>query len=198
MSVVAVCTDKSAPMGKHPISSSDTVCTRAKRVASLVVQKCPLLKSVSLGMYRLLPPSRRYTFGSQSRLRSVPSGCQVVVRANNTLGLPGRFSSRVQPNHPTDDVEGILAGLVDGAGYTDVHAQLRPVFFREPSVNLGVGSMRGNPPHLVARAFLDRFGIRPDSVWVRCLPTGAPPTSGGARGALDGTISSISIRRLRA
>ncbi|XIA65981.1 thiosulfohydrolase SoxB [Bradyrhizobium sp. TZ2] len=46
---------------------------------------------------------------------------------------------------------------------TDVHAQLRPVFFREPSVNLGVGSMRGNPPHLVGKAFLDRFGIRPDS-----------------------------------
>ena len=37
------------------------------------------------------------------------------------------------------------------------------MFFREPSVNLGVGSMRGNPPHLVASAFLDRFGIRPDS-----------------------------------
>src|SRR3954469_13931000 len=46
---------------------------------------------------------------------------------------------------------------------TDTHAQLRPVFFREPSVNLGVGPMWGNPPHLVARAFLDRFGIRPDS-----------------------------------
>ena len=46
---------------------------------------------------------------------------------------------------------------------TDVHAQLRPVFFREPSVNLGVGAMRGNPPHLVGKAFLDRFGIRPDS-----------------------------------
>ena len=46
---------------------------------------------------------------------------------------------------------------------TDVHAQLRPVFFREPSVNLGVGPMEGNPPHLVGKAFLDRFGIRPDS-----------------------------------
>ncbi|XSC43966.1 thiosulfohydrolase SoxB [Bradyrhizobium sp. RDT10] len=46
---------------------------------------------------------------------------------------------------------------------TDTHAQLRPVFFREPSVNLGVGPMWGNPPHLVGRAFLDRFGIRPDS-----------------------------------
>ncbi|CAN7691024.1 thiosulfohydrolase SoxB [Bradyrhizobium sp. LjRoot220] len=46
---------------------------------------------------------------------------------------------------------------------TDTHAQLRPVFFREPSVNLGVGAMQGNPPHLVGKAFLDRFGIRPDS-----------------------------------
>src|SRR5882757_9721329 len=46
---------------------------------------------------------------------------------------------------------------------TDTHAQLKPVFFREPSVNLGVGSMQGNPPHLVGKAFLDRFGIRPDS-----------------------------------
>jgi sulfur-oxidizing protein SoxB len=46
---------------------------------------------------------------------------------------------------------------------TDTHAQLSPVFFREPSVNLGIGAMAGKPPHLVGRAFLDRFGIRPDS-----------------------------------
>src|ERR1700712_1353483 len=46
---------------------------------------------------------------------------------------------------------------------TDTHAQLRPVFFREPSVNLGIGAMAGKPPHLVGKAFLDRFGIRADS-----------------------------------
>jgi sulfur-oxidizing protein SoxB len=46
---------------------------------------------------------------------------------------------------------------------TDTHAQLNPVFFREPSVNLGIGEMAGRPPHLVGRAFLDYFGIRPDS-----------------------------------
>ena len=46
---------------------------------------------------------------------------------------------------------------------TDTHAQLLPVYFREPSVNLGIAAMRGQPPHLVGRAFLDRFGIRPDS-----------------------------------
>jgi S-sulfosulfanyl-L-cysteine sulfohydrolase len=46
---------------------------------------------------------------------------------------------------------------------TDTHAQLRPVYFREPSVNIGIGAMAGQPPHLVATAFLDRFGISPDS-----------------------------------
>jgi sulfur-oxidizing protein SoxB len=46
---------------------------------------------------------------------------------------------------------------------TDTHAQLLPVYFREPSVNLGLGPMQGRPPHLVGRAFLDRFAIRPDS-----------------------------------
>lgn len=44
---------------------------------------------------------------------------------------------------------------------TDTHAQLAPVYFREPSVNIGVGAMRGKPPHLVGRAFLDHFGIAP-------------------------------------
>lgn len=46
---------------------------------------------------------------------------------------------------------------------TDTHAQLQPVFFREPSVNIGLGEMAGKPPHLVGKAFLDRFGISPDS-----------------------------------
>jgi len=46
---------------------------------------------------------------------------------------------------------------------TDTHAQLLPVYFREPSVNLGIGGMQGRPPHLVGRAFLDRFGVRSDS-----------------------------------
>ncbi len=49
------------------------------------------------------------------------------------------------------------------AWVTDTHAQLLPVYCREPSVNLGLGAMQGRPPHLVGRAFLDRFGIKPDS-----------------------------------
>ena len=42
---------------------------------------------------------------------------------------------------------------------TDCHAQLRPLHFREPSVNLGVGNARGQPPHLVGDALLRHFGI---------------------------------------
>jgi S-sulfosulfanyl-L-cysteine sulfohydrolase len=46
---------------------------------------------------------------------------------------------------------------------TDTHAQLLPGYFREPSVNLGLGLAAGQPPHLVGRAFLERFAIEPDS-----------------------------------
>jgi sulfur-oxidizing protein SoxB len=42
---------------------------------------------------------------------------------------------------------------------TDIHGQLMPVYFREPSVNLGVGEARGQPPHLTGTDFLKRFGI---------------------------------------
>ena len=41
----------------------------------------------------------------------------------------------------------------------DIHGQLLPVYFREPSVNLGDGEARGQPPHLTGMDFLRRFGI---------------------------------------
>ena len=43
---------------------------------------------------------------------------------------------------------------------TDCHAQLLPMYFREPDVNIGVGAADGKPPHLVGAALLKRFGIR--------------------------------------
>ena len=42
---------------------------------------------------------------------------------------------------------------------TDIHAQLLPVLFREPSTNLGVGEARGQVPHVTGRAYLDLYGI---------------------------------------
>jgi ethanolamine ammonia-lyase large subunit len=43
--------------------------------------------------------------------------CRVVTRFRNTLGLAGRLSTRLQPNHPTDDPTGIAASIVDGLMY---------------------------------------------------------------------------------
>lgn len=42
---------------------------------------------------------------------------------------------------------------------TDSHAQLKPVYFREPNVNLGVAGMKGRPPHLVGEELIKHFGI---------------------------------------
>jgi len=47
---------------------------------------------------------------------------------------------------------------------TDLHAQLKPLYFREPSVNLGVGPVAGLPPHVTGGELLARFGIEPGSL----------------------------------
>ncbi len=46
---------------------------------------------------------------------------------------------------------------------TDCHAQLKPTYFREPSVNLGLGSLQGQMPHLVGEHLLRAAGVRPGS-----------------------------------
>ena len=43
--------------------------------------------------------------------------CRVVTRFRNTIGLPGHLAVRLQPNHPTDDVQGIAASILDGLLY---------------------------------------------------------------------------------
>ena len=52
-------------------------------------------------------------------------------------------------------------GQVTLLHFTDLHAQLAPVYFREPSVNIGVGANAGLPPHLTGDVFLKKFGIAP-------------------------------------
>jgi len=46
---------------------------------------------------------------------------------------------------------------------TDVHGQLKPVYFREPNVNLGVGDAYGRPPHLVGKELLQANGLSADT-----------------------------------
>jgi ethanolamine ammonia-lyase large subunit len=47
-------------------------------------------------------------------LVAVAAKCRVVTRFRNTIGLPGRLSVRLQPNHPTDDPQGVAASTLDG------------------------------------------------------------------------------------
>ena len=54
-------------------------------------------------------------------------------------------------------------GNVSFLHFTDCHAQLLPIYYREPSINLGVGNSEGKVPHLVGASFLQRFGIVPGS-----------------------------------
>ncbi|HEV3197071.1 MAG TPA: ethanolamine ammonia-lyase subunit EutB [Bryobacteraceae bacterium] len=50
-------------------------------------------------------------------LVSVGRKCRVVTRFRSTIGLAGRISTRLQPNHPTDDLKGIAASILDGLSY---------------------------------------------------------------------------------
>ena len=71
--------------------------------------------------------------------------------------------------HAQADAQTAQAGLYDIAPFgqvsllhmTDCHAQLKPIYFREPSVNMGIGSMRGQLPHLVGEHLLKAAGLKP-------------------------------------
>lgn len=54
-------------------------------------------------------------------------------------------------------------GNVSLLHFTDCHAQLLPIYYREPSINLGTGNREGKIPHLVGMPLLDKFGIQPGS-----------------------------------
>ncbi len=54
---------------------------------------------------------------SNQDLILVAKKCRVVTAFRNTLGLPGRLAVRLQPNHPTDDPQGVAASIIDGLLY---------------------------------------------------------------------------------
>ncbi|HHH46001.1 MAG TPA: thiosulfohydrolase SoxB [Thiotrichales bacterium] len=82
--------------------------------------------------------------------------------AGFTLPVSGKQAgSRRLPGFSADRYEIPRFGNVSILHYTDCHAQLMPVYFREPHINLGVGDMKGRPPHIVGRKFLEFYGIRP-------------------------------------
>ena len=80
----------------------------------------------------------------------------------------------------------------------DVHGQLVPVHFREPSTNLGVGEARGLPPHLTGKDFLTRFGIPERSAAAYALTSEdflALARSYGRIGGLDRLATAVKAAR---
>ncbi len=67
-----------------------------------------------------LTPEMAAAVAKLMRLQDLVSAarkCRVVTRFRSTIGLPGRLSTRLQPNHPTDDLKGIAASVLDGLSY---------------------------------------------------------------------------------
>ena len=85
-----------------------------------------------------------------------------VMGAAAVAGLiPGSSrASQHSSSHPYDFAK---FGNVSLLHYTDCHAQLNPIYFREPHINLGIADMYGNPPHLVGEHLLKHFGIPANS-----------------------------------
>jgi S-sulfosulfanyl-L-cysteine sulfohydrolase len=81
------------------------------------------------------------------------------------IALPGCESSR----QPGEMYEVPVFGNVSLLHFTDCHAQLRPIYFREPGINLGVGDALGKPPHLVGAALLKHFNVAPGSIEAHAL-----------------------------
>ena len=79
-------------------------------------------------------------------------------------GMEGR-KSWAQGKISQDDLLQFPAkGQVTILHLTDCHAQLMPVYYREPSINIGVGDADGKPPHITGEEFLKANGIKPGSL----------------------------------
>ena len=81
------------------------------------------------------------------------------------MASAGGFLLHNSDSRAADSMDGMYElpryGNVSLLHITDCHAQLNPIYYREPHVNLGVGAMNGQPPHLVGEALLKHFGIHP-------------------------------------
>jgi sulfur-oxidizing protein SoxB len=90
---------------------------------------------------------------------------QVAAATAVLTGTPGALSRAAAQQTITQDqlLKFSPVGQVTLLNFTDCHAQLVPLFFREPSINLGVGMAHGLPPHLTGKDFLKKFGLKAKS-----------------------------------
>jgi sulfur-oxidizing protein SoxB len=93
---------------------------------------------------------------------------QYTVNAGAALGVAGYGANitraLAQQKLTQDDLLKFDSkGQITLLHFTDVHAQLKPVYFRPPDTNIGIGDYAGIPPHLVGEEFLTHFGIEKGS-----------------------------------
>lgn len=88
---------------------------------------------------------------------------QVATATAAMTGLSGRFTPVAAKQQLTQDdlLKFNAKGQVTLLHMTDCHAQIVPLYFREPSINMGVGVVAGLPPHITGKDFLRKFGINP-------------------------------------
>ncbi len=86
---------------------------------------------------------------------------QLMSLAGASGMLPG--SVFAMNRRPQDIYEIPKYGNLTLMHFTDCHAQLNPIYFREPSVNIGVGNSWGKPPHLVGKYLLKYFDVPANS-----------------------------------
>ena len=94
---------------------------------------------------------------------------QVLTAASAAgMGL-GRFASASAQTAAEGLYDIPKFGNVSFLHITDCHAQLKPIYFREPSVNLGVGDMKGRLPHLVGEQLLKAAKVKPGTAEAHAL-----------------------------
>ncbi|MEZ5907873.1 MAG: thiosulfohydrolase SoxB [Hyphomicrobiaceae bacterium] len=91
---------------------------------------------------------------------------EVALASAALTGLSGRLGAAAakQAIKQEDLLRFTPKGQVTILHMADCHAQLKPLYFREPSINLGVGSAAGLPPHISDKDFLKAFAIKPGSL----------------------------------
>lgn len=87
---------------------------------------------------------------------------EVLAAAAIAAAAPGRIHAK-SPGSFASLYDVPRFGNVHFLHFTDSHAQLLPLHFREPSVNIGVGAGANRPPHVVGERFLREFGLRSGS-----------------------------------
>lgn len=91
---------------------------------------------------------------------------QAAVAASTVMAPTSRSLAALatgQQITQSDLLDFVDYGNVTIVHVTDIHAQAKPVYFREPSINIGVGDVKGLPPHITGEDFLKAFHLKPGS-----------------------------------